>query len=410
MVTDQEPASRGVSASFCIPRAAVNALLEAKADAVMIGAYLTLACFTDASGMYSTASIAALHRYMSVNKTRTGRAQRALDALMAIQVKQGSRKRATVTPLIYSRELWTRETGEVPPDGPVQRSAVTYVLPNFGEEQADRVWFNKNLVMGFGAFKQPLKKLKDAGDIAARVLLAMYRDADMTAYGGVPPSAGLWRRYETALAKDYGHVRIIHGQNAGQVSFGNLSKYKGEKDIAEFWQAVAALESHGLVYEVVVVMNRDPVPRELSSGEKYGHVPDDAEPLYELDVRSQHGYKPTGEEGLAGVTARTVGELGHPVASGGEFYGKYAAIVNRGQGAMIVGIYRPRFRVSNPKNAGVKDTWARIRASQREALDLINKLRKSKGLDPMAMPAKPNADSGAPDEASAPEESSLANE
>lgn len=366
----------------------------------MIGAYLTLACFTGASGMYSTAAVAALHRYMSVNKTREGRAQKALTKLMAINVKEGSGKRATVTPLIYSREGWSRATGEVLPDGPVQRSAVTYVLPAFGEEPADRVWFSKNLVMGFGTFRQPLKKLKDAGDIAARVLLALYRDADMTAYGGVPPSAGLWKRYETKLAQDYGHVRIIHGQDAGQVSNSIQSRHRGEKDMAEFWQAVEALESIGLLYEVVMVMNRNPVPKKFEGGKDYGAVPDDAEPLYELDVRSQHGYKPAGEEGLAGVTAKTVGELGFPVASDGQFYGKYAAIVSRGQGAMIVGIYRPRFRVSNPKNAGVKDTWARIRASQREALELINKLRESKGLEAIAMPAKPpgtaRAEAGAP--------------
>lgn len=159
--------------------------------------------------------------------------------------------------------------------------------------------------------------------------------------------------------------------------------------MAEFWRAIEALESIGLLYEIVVVMNRDPVPSKFGNGDEYGGIDSDAEPLYELDARSQHGYKPVGEEGLASVTARTAGELGFPVATGGTFYGKYAAIVQRGQGAMIVGIYRPRFRVSNPKNAGVKETWARIRANQREALELINKLRESKGLEAMPMPAKP---------------------
>lgn len=195
----QEPPAKGASASFCIPRTAINALLKAKADAVTIGAYLTLACFTDSSGMYSTAAVTALYRYLSVNKTKIGRGQKALAKLMDIKVK-GSGRKASDTPLIYSREAWTKATGEIPPDGPVQRSMVTYILPTFDEEPSDRVWFSKNLVMGFGAFRQPLKKLKNAGDIAARVLLALYRDADMTAYGGVPPSAGLWRRYETKLA------------------------------------------------------------------------------------------------------------------------------------------------------------------------------------------------------------------
>jgi len=44
--------------SFCIPRAALNALLDSGATAYEVCAYLTLARFTDESGRYSTAASA----------------------------------------------------------------------------------------------------------------------------------------------------------------------------------------------------------------------------------------------------------------------------------------------------------------------------------------------------------------
>ena len=46
--------------SFCVPRAAVEALLDAKATAYEVCAYLVLAKHTDESGRYSPASISAI--------------------------------------------------------------------------------------------------------------------------------------------------------------------------------------------------------------------------------------------------------------------------------------------------------------------------------------------------------------
>jgi hypothetical protein len=172
------------------------------------------------------------------------------------------------------------------------------------------------------------------------------------------------------------------------------------------WAAFHAIVDGGLFYEVVMVLNRAPVDDKFANGDEYHGVPVDAEPLYELDARSLHGYKPKGEEGLAGLTAKTAGELHHPVASGilldaydnertphdgedakpGQFYGKYAAIVPRGYGAMIAGIFRPRFRVANPKNAGTKDAWIRIHTGQAQGLEWITALRASQGLEPLPAP------------------------
>ena len=46
-------------------------------------------------------------------------------------------------------------------------------------------------------------------------------------------------------------------------------------------------------------------------------IPNDAEPFYELGCRTKHGYKPVGEAGISGATARTAGELGRPVTERG---------------------------------------------------------------------------------------------
>jgi len=93
-----------------------------------------------------------------------------------------------------------------------------------------------------------------------------------------------------------------------------------------------------------------------------------------LDTKSKHGYKPKGEEGVAGITAKLSAAFEHPVTdSMGRFYGKYAAIVPAGN-PHIIGIYRLRFRVSNTKNHGVIDAWARIYQGQREVKNWIDDL------------------------------------
>ena len=53
---------------------------------------------------------------------------------------------------------------------------------------------------------------------------------------------------------------------------------------------------------------------------------------------------------------------------------------------MIAGIYRLRFRVANPKNAGVKGAWAGIHQRNREALELVNSIRVASGREPLTSP------------------------
>jgi hypothetical protein len=76
--------SRGPG-SFCIPRAALDALIDAKATVYEICAYLVLARFTEGTGRYSTASISAINRYTGANKLKGGPVTRAIERLKTVR-------------------------------------------------------------------------------------------------------------------------------------------------------------------------------------------------------------------------------------------------------------------------------------------------------------------------------------
>lgn len=404
--------------SFCIPRTAIKALLDAQATAYEICAYLSLARFTDDSGCYSPASIKAVNTATGANKTKGGPVDRAIERLKTIRARRVdlvSNGRAGKThamveqftdlgPILYDREAWIAETGEVPPDGPNERSLIRFVLPDFGEPKEDRVWIGNNLVSGVKTFDMPLKALKNAGDVAARLLLALYAANDMETWGGVRPVGdghGPWKHYKP-VAEDVnigGMARLIRAKDSGPVGKidmfslawpckADASYWTAHNEAGgPVWRALEALEAVGLVYEVVMVLNRNAVKTKFSSGGELSDIPNDAEPLYELDARSHHGFKPEGEEGIGGATAKTAGDLGQPVAvEGGRLDGTYAAIVPRGYPAMIAGIYRLRFRVANRKNAGVKGAWARIHTNNRDAFDFVQALREAYKWPPLVAP------------------------
>lgn len=417
-------APRG-SASFCIPRAAIDALVRAQAGALEVCAYLTLARFTDATGVYSTASVKAV-------SVRTGTGKKLVEAALArltkIRVQKISRvhngrsgksagwieQAEDVGPILVGREAWIAAHPDRPlPDGPTERGQVRYVLPDFGEPADDRVWIGAGLVDGFRTFERPLFSLKNAGPVAARLLLELYALNDMETWGGINPKGGPWMRYEPAEEEKNGiglpgGARLLRSTRASHVGPGTLfgrvwasptggDWWKAHDEAGgPCWRALEALEAIGLIYEAVTVLNRNAKPAKFAGGAKYGEIPADAEPLYELDARSKHGFKPAGEEGLAGLTAKTAGDFGRPVTDGGfgwdgyettgTFNGTYAAIVPAGSGVMVAGIYRLRFRVANVKNAGVRDAWARIRDGNRSMYEFINAVRAFSKLPPVLPP------------------------
>lgn len=413
--TEAGKKGKGTPASFCVPRAAIEALLDAKATAYEICAYLTLAKFTDATGVYTPASVKAVNTSTGGNKKTI---ETAIERLLTIRAKKitkvsngrSGKSHAMVEqttdmgPILYTAAGWLEETGEILPDGPTKRGAIRYVLPDFGEALTERVWFGAGLVDGFGAFTKPMKKVKDGGDVAARLLLAMYTQTDMEAWGGVNPHTGPWHRYvpmgdgdmiyaDTTL---HGGGRMIVGKWGGSTARIYDRITGGGKDANDkYFRALELLESSGLFYEAVLVLNRNGEKKTFSSGGEYLAIPDDAEPLYELGARCEHGHAPDGEHGLGAITANTAGHLNKPV---GDKARTYAAIVRRGQGAMIVGVFRPRFRVANPKNDGVIRTWSRIRENNAEAVEFIQAIRAANGMEPFPMPtAKKKASTEAPD-------------
>lgn len=412
-----ESAPRGPG-SFCIPRAAIEALLDAQATVTEICAYLVLAKFTDASGRYSTASIAAINRYTGSNKGTISKAVERLKSIKAahkVQVSNGRtgryhamvEQRQELGPILIDRNTWQTTTSEILPDGPTERSKVLFVLPDFDEPLDTRIWFGGNLVTGLGGFNRPLGTLKHAGNVAARLLLAMYAATDMETWGGVRPigaGCGPWKRYEPVEAYViplHGGARLIRAKDGGIVAAIHDRISGGDKNA--YWRALEALQSSGLIYEVVMVLNREAIKATFTGGEKYGGIADDAEPYCELDCRSRHGYKPEGEEGIGGATASTAGALGYPVTertwgmdgddnvntASATFDGTYAAIVRAGFPAMVAGIFRLRFRVANPKNAGVRNAWARIHQNNREAFEFVQAVRAANRLDPLVAPWEP---------------------
>ena len=400
-------------ASFCIPRAALDALIAHQASAYEICTYLTLACFTDPTGRYSAASVHAVNAYTGANKVRLTKAIERLKAITARQPAPAQQNATSMRrskysappidlgPILYDRAGWLAATGEELPEGPTPNSTVRYVLPDFEEPLADRVWFGSNLVRGVGEFDRPLKALKNAGNEAARLLLLMYGAHDLELWGGVDPHKGPWvsylpngttplqeRTYATSLK---GGAQLLRWTHSGQIAPDSVFKQVGN-ETALTWSALTALGALGLIYGVVLVLNRRGVYGKFSSGGEYYAIPMDAEPLYELDAHTRHGWKPAGEEGLAAATRATANAFQEFQIPASAELTTYAALVPAGHGAMIAGIYRLRFRPSNPKNAGVSSAWARIHQGNRDGFDLIQAVRVANRLPELPTPVQTPAE------------------
>jgi len=411
--------TRGPS-SFWIPRKAIDALLDAQATAAEIAAYLILAKHTPATGDHSTAGMKAIRTRAGMSVPGTAAVVKSLLTITVNGTRSKKPQAANakqLTRLVYPAEEWHQRTGEVLPHGPGQRSQVRYVLNTFGTYgglKDDIVWFGANLVAGIDTFSKPLKQLRQCGDRAAWLLLLLYVNNAMEEWGGVSPLTtvfGLYEettsftagrtlytvshwnhKYPTAwgavfhaviegvphqpdIAKKIEKIGYVPGGYTGKpVTLERLEKESHDQKMTKvFWPAFNALESCGFIYEMVTVTTAQP--------NQQGPTKNDY-PLYELDTKSKHGYKPKGEEGVAGETAAIARDLGYPVTDGeGHFYGKYAAIAPRGMPIQVVGVYRLRFRVSNPKNATVSDTWRQIGERQDEAAEWLIDLRQRAHLD-----------------------------
>jgi len=360
--------------SFWITKKAIKTLLAHKATAMQINAYLVLAKHTNEGGKLSTSGIKAIH-------TATGASHPVIEKAVGLLTKMVlvNDNGEVVNPvngsyryLVYTAEGWTKATGEVIPDAPFERASVRYVLDDFDAEPEDRVWISNELVTGIGKFTQPLKKIKMCGDVASRLLLICYRENNLEQFGGVSPRA-FYEYYEVSNEGSFHGFAIWHGNHKNTSAKLNVMsealgiKINGEtkEEINKpFWMAIESLASVGFIYQMVSVMDSE-------TGNNESQV------IYELDAKTKHGYKPVGEEGLGGRTARISGKLSFPVTdSMGRFYSKYASILPEGIPCYMVGIYRLRFRVVNIKNHGVSMAWSRIQQGQRDATEWLDEISK----------------------------------
>lgn len=374
------------SGSFCIPTATVDALIDGKASAAEIACCLCLAAFTDETGVFSTASTNAVYKrtrfgWNKVKKSMAGLCERQVSGL----------------PLVSSRERFIADKGRTPPDGPVERAKVNFAFETFGQPVEDRVWFGKDLVEGYQRFEDPLRVLMDAGDVAARLLLLLYRLHDLEEWIGVPPSSTLHCGFIPVKPTEWvrGGHSLIRFKRDGCFPSQRLVNRVFDASVppSERWSgfqaALQSLIALGLVYESIVVVNRAPIREQ---GEEPGsyvyHLPTDAQPLYVLATPNRYGYKTQGEEGISGETANLAGELRLPVSTfGGHFDGTYAAFSPPGLAVGITGVYRLRFRVANGKNAFVRDAWTRFYEGERDALAHLQAVRRVNRLVKAPKPA-----------------------
>lgn len=399
------------SGSFAVPRAAIQALLKAQADAVTIGAYLKLAAHTEATGQFSSASVTAVQNAVGGGKDRfsRNRAASAIEKLCTIRaaiqtaegtppvtsaptlpITKGKRKQRFIPtpdptpalptqPLVYTREAWLEEQGGKLPDGPTERGKIRHVLPTFGEPLDKRVWFGSGLVFGDGEdgfLKSPLQQLKNCGNVAARLLLAMYAGQDLDRWYGIPPHKFLWHYYKLGETS-YGPFRVLRG--------GNDSSVIGDRDLFDHidcgrtnndacFAALAALQTSGFLYEMVVLLNRNPVH---VNGGSYGNVPEDAEILCDLGSPSLFGpVQSEIDQGLGADYLTTVKALHWE-----EQPYDYLAIIPTGHPAMIAGLYRLRFRITNYQNAFVEAAERKHLDANATALRMLNHIRKTKNLE-----------------------------
>lgn len=351
--------------SFWLPRKTINVLLANHATANQIGACLAIARYSDASGRFSSAGFKAIKKALGICDEMAVQATGDLQKMCAGVFRR--------KPLIFPPNRWFGWCASIP-NRPTERARVRWIINDFNSGPGDRVWFANELIDGYGQFRQPLRRLKQCGDVAARLLLKLYEQNDMERWCGVKPFPNLCHKFKMAKKKSIGGIQLWHAEAVNDSAYYVLmnSVLHGSVDDANkvsedeqqiFFDAVEALKSSGFIYYAVVVLDQDVWDK-------------DAQMVYVLQTKNMHGDTPKGEEGLGGETARMAGKLGHPVTDkNGRFYGTFAVIVRKHIKPRVAGIYRLRFRVSNPRNRGVMSAWAQIHQIQEEAAVFL------KGLD-----------------------------
>lgn len=371
--------------SFCIPRRAVEILLQTEERAKwLIPAYLKLAAHTDRSGLYSTAGHTSVRKVLRRNKQDAQRFIFELSELL----------------LIDSAEYWTDLTGEVFPDDVPDRQKVRYVLNDFDEEQSDMLWFSRGLVDGVGEFKNPLRRLADCGAAGARMFLYLYSEYDVHSFHAFNPNTTIFKKY-TPGGDEWKTNYMIKGWIPDDLHMKphvvkKVFPYIRDWDVLEdpeqwevmrsHWEAVYNLEAAGFIYPVVSIVNcpiKVTNPQEHTGFDDDGdHIPKswdyvgmkDMGVVYELANLDRYATD-TGDlhEAIKNVIQKMHGNI-----EPSHVY----SILPTGSNHSVMGLYKPRFIPDNIKNAFVAECIKTREEDREQARRWLNHFKVTKGLQP----------------------------
>jgi hypothetical protein len=362
-----EKKKRGAG-SFRITMEAFQILIENKASAWQIGAYLCLARHTEKTGKFSTAGYKKIYESTGASpgsEKQPGVARRLVKELMELSCVSDN----GICKLLYAPQEWQEMTGEPIPETANKLYPISFVLNDF--DSGDWIWMANELVDGYGRFKHPLKRLKQCGDVAGRLLLIAYCGNNMEEFGGVQPQNFFYKSYRFYEHKLTAHGftfnifnedrKVVSGRVFQQAFGSSLSKVKREREFQsnQIMNALASLESQGFIYEITTVVDAPPDT-------------DDSRPIYELHNKSYNQNK--GEEGLVrridrilAIAKASMTDKQYFIADTVGRYSKTFPVISRvGVIPDVVGIYRLRFRINNPKNYPVRAAWKRICDDRRE--------------------------------------------
>ncbi len=299
-----------------------------------IAAALTIARFTDRTGIWSTAGAAAVSRCLGVGRPR---AEALLDSLVS---------KHFIDPASHS----AKRPG--PKDGP---SAARWKLR---ATSTKRVWLGAGIVDGVGKWRKPLATLAKMGTTEARALLYMTMHDDMGTWGGVAPYPTAFVDYDPASdfeADPCNGMALAAADKASLTTYNAMIKATGTDKDATF-SAIANLEKAGFIYQVVTVVS----DCDHSEGGAF----------YHLHTHAKHGHPLKGEESLAGRIANL--QPGAFCDADGRFYKRFGYVLPSGINGRVAGIFRLRFREVNPKSTEARGAWAEVLERQRIAGEWID--------------------------------------
>jgi len=186
---------------------------------------------------------------------------------------------------------------------------------------------------------------------ALMLLLELCNITDMAKWGGVDLSKGVWNKwgkpnktcrdrkegYFTWLATPENKVARTSIMTASLAHAGKRTEER-EKDLnRRFWQALQALETKGLIYEAVSLVDADPDQDQ------------NAKHLVTLRINDRHADKndPSLMQALTEKYSTEHSFYSTPNSPSHEGNGDTLRIMLPTERGFIVGIYRPRFRASN---------------------------------------------------------------